>query len=237
MSVVVASEAKLVVRLDVSQAEKDAERLAVVKGAAQGPQTTDRPRPVDGSGGSESSPDQAFDPSRHAAGLARAAWNGGLYQQVRATTAALPIPGLAVSIEGAELVRQHGPFGVAAARAAARHLSDDPATQAAIDQALSAATASVNELASRVDRIESIFNAIDATMTELKELAIGAAALGGVEPSELPSLAMTMHDVNQWSSQGQFVRRRRERQFLGESVGDAAGAALFDKLFAGRSIR
>jgi hypothetical protein len=232
MGTVVAAEAKLVVRLDTTKAEADAAKLPV--GGKE--RTEVQPRQgADTAAATRTSPDAPFDPVEHGKGLAKATWGGGLYEQVKRTVVSLPVPGLGTAVEVAEFSRRYGPAATQALKSAAEHIGD-PETRAAVTAALAATDEKVRALAATMDGIQVELDTIGQTVSEVKDLAVGAAALGGVDPSEMPAFGADTYTVNRFVSNEQRVRERRSRAFLGQAVGDAGGATL-DRLFGRGSIR
>jgi hypothetical protein len=244
---IIASEARLVVRLDTSDAEKKIAELP--KDAAQnvpgkptspgGHPPGSRPpgRDVAGSGGGT-----IDSPMQHAKGLAQAAWGGGLYNAVRetglSTIAAIPLAGgpIVAGLKYGELAAEFGPQGAAAARAFASSVVKDPATRQALDRTLATVEDVARGTAAIRDELKAKLDAFGETIADVKSLSVGAAALGGLDPSAMAKFGADAYTVNKFMSEEEKVRRRRDRVFLGRAVGDAGGAA-FDRLFAGRSIR
>jgi hypothetical protein len=178
----------------------------------------------------------------HGKGLVKAAWGGGLYNAVRetglSTIAAIPLAGgpIVAGLKYGELAAEYGPGGTAAARAFASRTVTDPATRQALDAVLKTVEDVARSTASVRDEVRAELDAFGESIQQAKDLSVGAAALGGLDPSELVKFGVDSHKVNRFLSEEQKVKTRRGRTFLGRAVGDAGGAG-FNELFAGRSIR
>ncbi len=247
MAHVIASEARLVVRLDTQAAEEAARHLPSAPAAPQaapgspgGPDTPPplpgAPRPPTkrpGAGGNNGS---AFDPAEHAKSLAKGIWGGGLYDRVSAGLAT--VPALGTGIRVAEGVREYGPALSAGIDAVVNSVKDPLVRGALMTLTLQiqAAQKIAEATTTALDVTQAKLDSVGETIQEVKELAQGAGALAGLDSSKLPGFGADLYKVNSFISEGDMIRRRRTRAFFGQAVG-TGGADLLNSMFGGRSVR
>lgn len=239
---VVASEAKLVVRLDTSKAEQDMQRLADRQPAAgpeapteakKPPKDTDEASPPPGSRARERAPSTG-DSATAWRKLGTGAWEyssaavrGGLYQKTMGALQSIPVAGMAIA--ATEHQREYGPLWSSAIASAAEGVSD-PVVGAALNglaktvQAISVGT--VNQL----NRFEAILNSFGETLNELKDVSVGSEVMGGMDPTKMASFGVDIGRAHFFMRRMQQIHELRRTELLGASMGQS-GKDIFRAIF------
>lgn len=262
MATVIASDAKLVVNLDTTDAEAKAAKLAaklaaMLPGGGIGPGGGPRPsqprppaqprqprqtnpaRPGAGQGAGEGGDE--FDALEHAKAVAKAAASGNLYGQALETGAAAlaAIPGGgAPAAAGLKFVQLQQRYGIATS-AALDALADgipDPALRATVKSLTTKFSEVSQSVAAGLNALEVRLNAMGQTLDDLKETATAGGALGGLDVNEVEAYGSRMYDVHRFFGELDKARTMRRDLWLGQALG-SEGRNVIGRMFGGGSGR